>query len=134
MTISAKRKAECIEQLRKYLKPGSVVYTSLKHVSKSGMYRVINLRVFINNEPIRLDGYAADLLEGYDNKHEGCRSHGCGMDMGFHLVMHLSYALFRDGFICTGKNCPSNDHFNGDRNYKRHKHTSGGYALEQRWL
>ncbi len=30
--------------------------------------------------------------------------------------------------------CPSNDHSNGDRDYSPHHHSSGGYALSQRWL
>ena len=82
------------------------------------------------------------------------------MDMGFHLVYSLSYALWPDGFGCVGAGCPSNDHSNGDRDYTphgptdangdpedrdpgpgeardglvRHWHRDGGYALRQRWL
>jgi hypothetical protein len=82
------------------------------------------------------------------------------MDMGFHLVYTLSYALYPQGFGCVGERCPSNDHSNGDRDYtphgcydengaledrepgpgelrdgcRRHWHRDGGYALTQRWL
>lgn len=51
------------------------------------------------------------------------------MDMIMDTVYHLSRVLFRDGFTCTGKDCPSNDHHNGDRNYKPHRHTDPGYSL-----
>lgn len=79
---------------------------------------------------------------------------GCGMDMGFHVVSTLSAILFPDGFGCIGRPegdavmnangervwCPSNDHTNGDRDYRlyrqgrRHWHSSGDYALVHRWL
>lgn len=60
---------------------------------------------------------------------------GCGMDMGFHVVYELGYTLYgRDGFICIGERCPSNDHSNGDRDYTPHAHTDGGYALRYEWL
>src|ERR1035437_2930489 len=111
------------------LKPGDTVYCRLNHVSRSGMYRVINLIVIKDSEPWDISYMAAPLLEGYDEKHEGCKASGCGMDMGFHLVYNLSSVLFHERFICTGKGCPSNDHNNGDRNYEPHGHSSGGYAL-----
>lgn len=127
-------KGEAITYLRSILHPGDTVYTSLNHVSRSGMYRVINLYVIKDNQPVRIDWAAAKLLEGYDSRHDGCKAGGCGMDMGFHLVHNLGYALWPNGFTCTGKACPSNDHFNGDPNYDLHPHKSGGYALHQKWM
>lgn len=132
--ISETRKQECVENLLEWVEPGDTVYSSLKHVSRSGMFRVINLFVIKDNQPIQLDRWAADLLEGYDRRHEGLRASGCGMDMGFHLVYRLSRILFENGFECIDKGCPSNDHSNGDRNYKPHHHKNGGYALQQYWL
>lgn len=154
MKVSKQRKQECIERLRELIKPGDVIYTKLTHVSRSGMYRVINLYVMKDNEPIWISRYVADLLEGWDDRHEGCRASGCGMDMGYHLVHNLGYTLFPDGFGCIGKGCPSNDHCNGDRDYtphmedkdrmgadgnlctchKEHWHKSGAYAVKHRWL
>jgi hypothetical protein len=116
------------------LKPGDTIYTRLDHVSRSGMYRVISLFVMRDNEPWNISHMAAPLLEGYDEKHEGCKASGCGMDMGWHLVYNLSRQLFKDNFDCIGKGCPANDHANGDRLYESHKHSDGGYALKQRWL
>ena len=65
---------------------------------------------------------------------------GCGMDMGFELVYNLGYALWPNGYTCTGdskefgKRCRSNEHSNGDRNYQPHHHTDGGYAFRQEWI
>jgi hypothetical protein len=85
--------------------------------------------------PLRLTYMVAKALDWpYNVKHEGLRVDGAGMDMGFHAVHSLGYVLFPDGFECTGDRCPSNDHSNGDRNYEPHHHTSGGYALRQRWM
>jgi hypothetical protein len=40
--------------------------------------------------------------------------------------------LWPDGWTCIGEKCPSNDHFNGDRNYEPHLHKSGAYAITKR--
>ena len=131
--ISKAEEERCIEALSD-LRPGSTVYTILRHVSRSGMYRAIDLYVMCDNEPQRITFYASQLLEGYDRKHEAAKASGCGMDMGFHLVYSLSSRLFRDGYDCIGEGCPANDHSNGDRDYMPHKHRDGGYALTQRWM
>lgn len=134
MKAKQRQQEESKQRLLEIMKPGDTVYTSLLHRSRSGMYRVIDLFVIRDNQPLRISGLAADLLEGYDQRHEGCKASGCGMDMGFHLVYNLSRNLFRDEFVCIGDKCPSNDHSNGDRNYQPHKHSDGGYALRQKWL
>jgi hypothetical protein len=60
--------------------------------------------------------------------------------MGFELVYHLAYRMFPKGHICTGRgdgsrhsSCPSNDHSNGT-DYRRRRHSDGGYALRQAWI
>jgi hypothetical protein len=128
--------AVAFARLRETLKPGTTVYTQLKHVSRSGMQRVIQLVVIENNGP-RWIGWTVAKAPGmrYDREREGIVIGGCGMDMGFELVYNIGRALFRNGFDCVGERCPSNDHSNGDRNYRPHKHTGdGGYALHHRWL
>ena len=153
--------AEAREFLHKMIKPGDVIYTKLVHVSRSGMYRVIDLYVIKDNQPVRISYSAGILLEGYDSNHEGARASGCGMDMGFALVHNLGYILFPNGFDCVGENCPSNDHCNyynfkkdggklppdtcldhierkagicHNPNCKPWHHQEGGYALSQRWM
>ena len=133
--ITKERQEECKNALLELLKPGDTVYCQLKHVSRSGMYRVINLFAIKDNQPVRLSRYAADLLEGYDYRHEGCKASGCGMDMGFHLVYNLGCILWADGWECAGKKCPSNDHVNDWKSPRGegviHKH---GYALRCQWM
>jgi hypothetical protein len=150
---SKRDKLECLNHLRQLLNPGDTVYTKLIHVSRSGMYRVIDLYVIKDNQPIRISGYASDLLGGYDSKWEGCKASGCGMDMGFHLVYGLGYHLFPDGFGIKSQPCGlypegitpgTKEHAEllrskGVRFYGRNRDESGwdndgGYALNQRWL
>jgi len=151
---------EAILNLRDFVKPGMVVYTTLRHVSRSGMQRVIDVHVMQDNEP-RWIGYMAAKALGdrYDDKRQGIVVGGCGMDMGFSIAYNLSRYLFPD-FGCVGEGdgyatrCPSNDHSNGDRDYtphgtpaerkgadgslcechKEHWHSDGGYALRHKWL
>lgn len=122
-------------EMKTYLPPGTTVYTDLKHVSRSGMLRII--KVYINTpEGIRDISYhvATVLNTTLEPKYGGIKRTGCGMDMGFDLIYNLSYELYPNGYTCPGKNCESNDHYNGDKNYTPHHHNSGGYALKQRWL
>lgn len=137
MTSKSKQaeRQEAINHLRKILKPGDTVYTILRHRSRSGMSRVIDLYAEGPDGPREIGWWAADAIgEKYDHDRGGIRIGGCGMDMGFELVRCLSRALFPDGFECTGEGCPANDHVNGDRDRSPHPHPhAGGYALRHRW-
>jgi hypothetical protein len=95
-TTKAKReaKAEAVAQLLKILKPGQTVYTVLRHVSSSGMTRRIDLYVIQGKQPRFISGYVARALEYRQHKSGGLIVGGCGMDMGFHLVHSLGYALW----------------------------------------
>ena len=135
-TIKEKEREEARQHLLELLKPGDTVYTVLRHVSRSGMFRVISLHVMREGQPYDISWQAAKLLEGYSENHHGCKASGCGMDMGFHLVYNLSYTLFPKGFVCAGMKCPSNDHSNypyPERGFNE-IHKDGGYALNQRWM
>jgi hypothetical protein len=126
---------EAIVRLRETLKLGDTVWTDLKHVSRSGMQRVIQLLAIENNQPRYLGWNAAKAMGyRYDEKREGIVIGGCGMDMGFSLVYDLAHTLWPKGYECTGQKCCSNDHSNGDRNYEPHLHKDSGYALNHRWL
>jgi len=126
--------------LRETIKPGDTVFTILRHVSASGMSRSISLVVTRADGIFDITYFVARFLgDNLDQKRGGIKVGGCGMDMGFHLVYGLSRRLFPDGFVCPGKNCPSNDHFNKQEcrreTFKGQKHTEdGGYALNHRWL
>jgi hypothetical protein len=90
---------EMIERLRAEIPAGSTVYTVLRHVSSTGMNRVIGVVVLTDNEP-RFYSYHAAKALGWtlDSRREGVKVGGCGMDMGFHLVYSLSRVLHGDGY------------------------------------
>lgn len=154
-------RGRAIARLLDLCPPGTKVYTILRHVSSSGMMRVIDAFVFYTDEftgearPFWLSGListACDIKR--DPRRDGLRVGGCGMDTGFHVVYELSRTLYRDGYGCIGEKCQSNDHYNGDRDYtphasdaervgadgemcschKWHWHSDGGYALRHEWL
>lgn len=104
--------------LRRKLKPGSKVYTILKHVSASGMRREISVVIANKNEVIELDYHVSKLLDASIGPNGGIICHGCGMDMGFDLVYRLGYHLWPKG---TRKP-------HGTRNGAPDSH--GGYALK----
>jgi hypothetical protein len=127
-------------ELHKILRPGDDVTCILRNVSRSGMSRRIDFYApgkTTDSGMLYLTQFFAWLLDEKMSKGEqGMVVGGCGMDMGFHIVYNASSALWPKGFQCIGvkRRCPSNDHSNGDRNYARHLHASGGYALRHRWL
>jgi len=156
MNAKQTEKQEAIDDLRKLLHPGDTVYTILRNVSRSGMSRTVDAYIMQDNEPRRLS-WAISKAIGftYDKVHEGIKVGGCGMDVGFEVVYHLGYALWPDGFDCTGDGnrsnisgewclpaCPSNDHSNDYmgtvpevlRYSPDRHHSEGGYALRQRWM
>lgn len=145
MTRRDAERQEAKERLLGMIHPGDTVYTILRHVSRSGMQRVISLVVMVDGQPMDVSWMAARAIgcRFTNEKHYGIVTGGCGMDMGFHLVYSLGSVLWRDGFECIGdsgenrafsRHCPSNDHSNGDRNYAPHHHRDGGYALRHAWL
>lgn len=85
------------QSLLNILKKGDTVYTVLRHVSRSGMMRRIDLYTFQDSKKIYLTGYYA-MMKGEQSPRDGYRVGGCGMDMGFHLVHGLSYRLFGDDY------------------------------------
>lgn len=128
-------KQDCLKKLHECLKPGDTVYTVLRHCSRSGMFRKIDLYIIQNGEPVRISYYAALAMGEKIDRDTGAVSvGGCGMDMGFHLVYNLGRVMFPNGYVCGGKICNSNDHTNGDRNYRKHNHKDGGYAFRHSWL
>lgn len=71
------------------------LYTTLRHVSRSGMQRVIDVHVIQDNEPRWLGYMVAKAMEyRFDDRRQGIVVGGCGMDMGFHIVHSLGYALY----------------------------------------
>lgn len=147
-----------IEQARKMLaslKPGDTVYTSVRHVSRSGMSRRIRLYI-TDGDGIQDITWAVARILGDPMNDQGLSVGGCGMDMCFATVYNLSSALFQDGFDCAVERCHSCDHSNAhyhpapkgtcldhvkrqtgvckNKACKPWHHSDGGYALVKRDL
>lgn len=139
MRDAKQQSVEAIEHLRKVLKPGDTVYTVLRHVSRSGMSRNIDLYYisagganddYRTPEPVWISSYVGKAIgrpQSRKNweKSQGLTVSGCGMDMGFSLVYDLSRVLFPTGFAVTGRGR------NGDTSGWDN---DGGYALRHKWL
>ncbi len=127
------------ESLRQLLaKANYTVYTDVKHVSRSGMSRIIESYITIDNQIETLPPYLLDNAGFYVKRAkngEGWNMGGCGMDMGFALVYDISQFLYPQGFDCLGEypQCPGTDHVNHVVPMPKH-HDSGGYRLRQKWL
>lgn len=120
-------KQEAIARLRELVKPGDAVYTILRHVSRSGMRRVIDVVVLTKDGPLSV-GYlfARALGARFDRDRGGVVVGGCGMDMGFHLVYEGSYRIFDED--------PRLGAWQTEQDNRRGLPTDAGYALKQRWL
>ncbi len=75
--------------LLKLLKPGMTVYTSLDHVSRSGMMRHIRVLVGSGADILDLSYKVSVLLDDRTTDRGALKIGGCGMDMGFHVVYAL---------------------------------------------
>lgn len=108
---------EALRELQRLCPPGTTVYTVLRgKPSRSGMARNISLITIIGGLPCFISSRAATVLEMRMSRYTSEASivtPGGGMDMGFHLVHGLSYALH--GVEKTDKIDP-------------------GYSLDHRWL
>lgn len=87
-----------LAELRALCPPGTTVYTILRSVSRSGMTRVITPFILdpVDGKPISIVRFVRPILNYPTAEalgHVGLKVGGCGMDMGFHLVNALSYAL-----------------------------------------
>ena len=95
----AEKEAErvrCIEWLRGRYPKGYTFYTKVTHVSRSGMQRRIMVVGARENEPENVSYYVAKALEWRIGKDGGVVVNGCGMDMGFHLIDSLGWAMRGD--------------------------------------
>lgn len=92
-----------IERLREWIRPGDTLYTTVNHVSRSGMYRTVQIRAILP-ESSRGERAVSVLFLGfnvatalglrYDRKHEGIGMGGCGYDAAYQVIHDLSMLLF----------------------------------------
>ena len=90
---------QCRRELRELLPEGSTVYTCLRRVSSSGMSRQISVHIIEDACTARprlrdITGFVAGALDNpMARDRDALQVSGCGMDMGFHVVNSLEYAL-----------------------------------------
>lgn len=131
---SKEQVAESLARLRKLCPPGTTVYCTLRHVSRSGMMREISLHVIERRGLVSLTWDAARILGWPLNDgraHWALRVSGCGMDMGFHTVNALSYALH--GMKSRGADA-KDAQTRGVPFTPRRGHFRAGYSLKHEWL
>jgi hypothetical protein len=128
MSRTAAVSSEYVARLRELLPVGTTVYSVVRHVSRSGMRRHIDLYAIKDNKPVYLSGMAADALGMRRGKtQDGIVTDGCGMDMCFHLVYNLGRVLYPAGFDLA----PGQYGRNGDTSGHD---ADGGYALRSESL
>lgn len=110
-------------ELQKAIKPGTKIYTIIRHVSSSGMSRSISMFYVNKGELVNID-HSAQIIMGnqFDRKNGGLKTTGCGMDMAWNMVYMLGAYLWPNG---TKKP-------HGTRNGQ--PDSSGGYALNHSHL
>lgn len=121
--------SESLATLRKNCPPGTKVYCTLRHVSRSGIRREISLHAMKKGVPVSLSWDAARVLGWSLNdgrSHWAIKVDGAGMDMGFHLVNQLSYALH-------GMKDRGADTIDAGGQPRR-GHYRAGYSLRHEWL
>lgn len=145
--------AEAKAQLRKWLKPGDTLHTIVDHVSRSGMSRNIRVVLLRDGEATH-PNHSVSVVLGYPRakRGDGFVVGGCGMDMGFHVVHSLGYALWgEEAAEGTGREANKlrkaiyeADKFYWHQGGKTEKPDwtkpgrewfgGAGYALKHRWL
>lgn len=115
------QQSAALDALRSILNPGDTVTTVIRSVSRSGMSRSIDCYVLSCKDGTISKRWLSRLVAtalgySFDEKHEAVKVSGCGMDMGFHLVYNLSYALFGEGMTVSQLG------------------RDPGYDLKQEWL
>jgi hypothetical protein len=153
MKYSKTEIAESFANLRKWLKPGDTVHTICDHVSRSGMTRHIRVVILRDGEALHPNHAVACVLGLPRAKRgDGIVVGGCGMDIGFHIVHSLGYALYgKEASEDTGKeaNALRKSLYEADKPYwhqqgktekpdwrkpGREWFGGAGYALKHRWL
>jgi hypothetical protein len=125
-----KEQQEAIVGLRETLPPGTKVYTVLRSVSRSGMMRRLDVVTF-DKDGTRLwltHLVAKALGWSFDQKTETVRVQGRGLDVGFHLVNCLSYALHGH----AGKGVKPDEE--GRPLTPTRRHYRAGYSLRHEWI
>ena len=86
------------QTLLDWIKPNQTIFTTIKHVSVSGMSRRISCYIIQGDNIKCIDNWVGEIVGWKHSDNGGIVVNGCGMDMAFHLVYTLSSVLFNDGY------------------------------------
>lgn len=102
---SKEDKARAVEMATEIFPAGATVTTIVRHVSKSGMSRAVQVLAVSESGGIEDVSWLVARALGWrlDPRHGGVRVTGTGMDMCFHLTYSLSQTLHRDGCALTNR-------------------------------
>lgn len=81
-------------QLLEGLPKGTTLYTVLRRVSRSGMTRILGVKLIQDNKPVNL------IVQEFPRcaRDGDYKVTGCGIDMGFWLVYELGQLVHQDGY------------------------------------
>ena len=108
MATTAKQnteKALALQSLKEWrIRPTETIYTIMRHVSASGMYRTIDVVIIRKTQPMIIS-YDVAMATGhrFDKKHHAIGMGGCGYDIGFEIVSSISHLLWPKGIIRSGE-------------------------------
>lgn len=94
-TLTRQQVIEAEEELRPILESHETIYAVVKHVSRSGMSRVIDFYVIEANGLRRISHLVAAVYNqtwqtkksrGWTYSRGGVNVHGCGMDVGWYAI------------------------------------------------
>jgi hypothetical protein len=126
MTKKEIAQAEAVKTLKEWgIVDGTTIHAKVVRVSASGMSRHVRLYFSKDGAIVDISYWGAKALEwGYagDGYNQGIRVSGCGMDMLFHTVYCLSYAM--------GYGALDQTHSKEDRNINK----EGFYGLKYKQL
>ena len=139
LEAASKEEIEATKAELRNLPFGTKIKCILRHVSKSGMLRIIDMQYVKDNElhtiwirdPKGFFGVVNDQMRGY-------KVGGCGMDMGFHLVYSLGCYIW-NGHIEQLKKQVLEATPKADLKYIHESligesNPNGGYYFKQEWL
>lgn len=136
-----KEKTDAIKTLRSLIRKSNyVLYTKLDSVSRSGMFRKISVYAMEGNEP-QCVNFLIEKLGTYKRaaNSDSLGVGGCGMDMGFAVVVSVSYTVF-PSYKCRGeatkkrRSCPAAVHVNEHTPKDKTATHKDGYCITQKWF
>lgn len=126
---------EAINLLRRVIKPGTAVYTSVNYRRIMRGIDSISLFIVLNGSIHRIDAVAS--VAGLGRPSRSIRGIEAPTGGAKDLVEALARAVFPDGYFCGPQNrssCPSHDHRMGEERSRTLVHRDREHAITHRLL